>query len=142
MMTRRLALVVAFALTGCSSGPSAPEGVVFPTYPLDGAVPAGIIGGIIQVDDGCIYVARGKERWLVLWPDGYEARMENGRLAVFDDQGALLVSDGENIRLGGGELRPVEMGGVSSADRAAEDFTGETIPARCGHLYWQGYSPD
>jgi hypothetical protein len=44
--------------------------------------------------------------------------------------------EGGRIRAGGGEGRPVEVGGVGAVDDWAEGITGGDIPERCGHLYW------
>jgi hypothetical protein len=57
-------------------------------------------------------------------------------IRVLDRAGEVVGVDGGSIRVGGGEGRPIEMGGGDEADRWAEGLTGGDIPERCGHLYW------
>ena len=112
---RRPSLWVATVIVGVALSPCggrnavAPDGIFFPTVPIGDSYPAGLMEGALQVDDGCVYVVMGDERWLVLWPEGSRATFDGGRLAVHDPDGLLVAHDGGPVRLGGGEINPVEV---------------------------------
>ena len=40
----------------------------------------------------------------VIWPFGYSAREEGGRLAVLDATGTVLAYEGDQVAVGGGEI--------------------------------------
>jgi hypothetical protein len=133
--SRFIAATLLFAACAEPVG-DAPAGVFFPTVPIGEAYPAGLFEGDLEIDDGCLYLAGHGERWLALWPEGYRAERHEGLIRVLDRAGEVVGVDGGSIRVGGGEGRPIEMGGGDEADRWAEGLTGGDIPERCGHLYW------
>lgn len=110
--------------------------VFFPTVPRAEAYPAALIEGVLEERSGCLFVSAGGERWLLLWPEGYAMRVVDGQLEVVDDVGELVGREGDAISLGGGEGRPVEMGGTGDAEAWATALTGVDIPEHCGDLYW------
>ena len=75
-------------------------------------------------------------RRLLLWPEGYTARIADGQLVVLDEKGGVVGRVGEPLRVGGGERNPIEMGGETAAERYASELVGLDIPERCGDLYW------
>lgn len=40
----------------------------------------------------------------VVWPNGYTARDDDGRLAVIDQSGSLVAHEGDRVSVGGGEI--------------------------------------
>jgi hypothetical protein len=52
------------------------DGLFFPTWSAEGAVPAGIVQGTLVKDDRCLYVQRNGQRRLVAWEDGMGFQME------------------------------------------------------------------
>jgi len=128
-----LALMLCFAPAACgANSPDAPPGIFFPTVPAQDAYPTALMGGVLEVRSRCIFV----DRWLLLWPEGYTARLANGRLEVLDETRDVVAIESAQIRVGGGETNPVEVGGADAAERWATDLTGLNIPERCGDLYW------
>ena len=115
---------------------NAPPGLFFPTYEPGGAVPTGIIEGSLEEKDGCLFVTSGSDRWLLLWPDGYSAMRADGAIEISNENDRVIGRTGGPIRLGGGEARPIEVGGVAAVDAWAEGLTGENAPEKCGHQYW------
>ena len=135
----RVSLVVVVALTaaGCGSGePAAPPGIFFPTVPIGDAYPAALMEGVLEEQAGCLFVTVDGDSWLLLWPEGYTARVADGHLDVLDESGEVVGRVGEPLRVGGGETNPVEIGGAAAAERRASELTGLDIPERCGDLYW------
>jgi hypothetical protein len=138
MQARRiLGLAIGVMAAACGSdSATAPEGIFFPTVPLEDAYPAALMDGVLHVRSGCVFAEAPNDSWLLLWPEGYTARYGDGRLEVLDAAGNVVARDGERIRIGGGETRPTEVGGVEAAEGWATDLTGADIPERCGDLYW------
>ncbi len=135
--TRFLVLLLALTSAACSGREAVvPPGVFFPTVPIGDAYPAALIDGHLEVRSGCVFVAATDERWLLLWPEGYTARLVDRRLEALNGSGEVIGREGEAIRLGGGETRPREVGGEAAAERWASELTGLDIPERCGDLYW------
>jgi hypothetical protein len=120
-------LVVGTSLVACSrAGPSAPDGLFFPTVPRQDAYPAALLSARLVERSGCL-VAGGKAGGLVLlWPDGYTARTgQDGRTQVLDENGTVVGTVGEKVTLGGG-------GDVGAFDTP----TAEQTPDACGHKYF------
>jgi hypothetical protein len=140
MLKRSLGTGVAITTAlaaACAKGPTAPDGLFFPTVPRSDAYPAAMLTATLAEQSGCLFASSGHDRWLLLWPEGYSARTaQDGRVEVLDEDQAVIGAVGETIEVGGGETNPVEVGGVAAADEWAERLTGGTIPPACGHLYW------
>jgi hypothetical protein len=135
-------IFVLVSLAGCGAQQAtAPPGIFFPTFELGGDVPAGIIEGSLAEQDGCLFVTSHFERWLLLWPDGYSAKRTGDAIEVLSEDGRVIGNTGDRIRLGGGEARPREVGGVAAADAWATELTGQNAPDRCGHQYWLATGP-
>ncbi|HEY6567712.1 MAG TPA: hypothetical protein VI341_09360 [Actinomycetota bacterium] len=131
------AMLLLLAAAGCDSGePSAPPGIFFPTVPIGDAYPSALIGGVIEARSGCLFISAHEESWLLLWPQGYTAQEVGGEVEVTDEDGERVGRVGDEVRLGGGEGNPTEMGGSDAAERWASDLAGVDIPERCGDLYW------
>jgi hypothetical protein len=119
--------------------PERPESefsIFFPTVPRQDSYPAAVIEGTLEARDGCLFITRDSERWLLLWPKGYRPLWDGVRLRIFGVRGAFVGQAGEPIRLVGGEERPSEVGGAAAAERWASELTGLPMPDRCGDLYW------
>ena len=119
-------LVVATSLAACSHpGPSAPEGLFFPTVRRLDAYPAALLTSQLEERSGCL-VAGGKGGSVLLWPDDYTAKTgPDGRTQVLDENGTVVATVGEPLMLGGGQV------GASFDTRAYQQ-----TPEACGHHYW------
>jgi len=131
-------LCLTLVLAACGAdGPVAPEGIFFPTVPRQDAYPTALMSdGVLEERSGCLFMVVGKERWLLLWPEGYTAKTAQGRIEVLDEDGGLVGTEGERLSVAGGEMNPVEVGGAAAAHEWATGMTGGDIPERCGDLYW------
>jgi hypothetical protein len=111
-------LVVLFA---CGSGAEVEAGVFFPTWSAEGAVPAGIVQGVLVETNGYLYVDANALLTLPIWEEG---------LGFAD--GTLLGPDGEPIA-GIGAVVHGGGGYYGGADGRAhvEDLADERIPDRC-----------
>jgi hypothetical protein len=117
----RRSAVVLLLLVACESGAEVEAGVFFPTWSADGAVPAGIVQGVLVETAGCVYISANGQRTLPVWEEG---------LGFAD--GILLGSDvepiaevGDVVHGGGGWY-----GGAGGREHL-EDLAGERIPNRC-----------
>ena len=111
-----LAASLCLAACGGAPGSVAPEGIFFPTVPRQDAYPAALItGALLEERSGCLFARAGTERWLLLWPDGYTARLAQGRIEVVNEDGTVVGIEGQRLSLGGGESNPAEVGGAASA---------------------------
>jgi hypothetical protein len=121
-------LVVAASLAPCShTGPSAPDGLFFPTIPRQDAYPAALLVGPLAERSGCLVVGEKGFNGLLLWPDGYTARTgQDGRTQVLDEKGTVVATVGEKMSLGGGYV------GASF-----DTLTSQRTPDACGHHRWQ-----
>jgi hypothetical protein len=111
--------IVAAALTlaGCPAVP-VEEGLFFPTWSAEGAVPTGIVQGTLVEDRRCLYVEANDQRTLVVWEDG----MGYEKGALLDASGLPIAQVGQVIHGGGGYY----------GDRGhIEGLSGESIPERC-----------
>jgi hypothetical protein len=124
-------------LAECSSEPVAPPGIAFPTYEAEGPHPGALLDGTLEVEGGCVYLAKDGERWLGLWPNDLRAELDGDRLRIVDGRGSVLVTEGGGILVGGGERRASEMGGFAALESWFAEISGTTIPTGCGHLIWQ-----
>jgi hypothetical protein len=136
-MTKARILAAVIVLAACSSEPVAPPGIHFPTYDADGPQPLALLDGTLQVEDGCVYIAKDGERWLGLWPNGLRAELAGGHLQIVDGHEQVVASEGEPILAGGGERRASELGGFAALDEWFAEIGGTTIPRECGDLSWQ-----
>jgi hypothetical protein len=115
------AVVALLLLVACESGAEVEARDFFPTWRADGAVPAGIVQGVLVETDGCVYISANGRRTLPVWEEG---------LGFAD--GTLLESDGEPIA----QVGEVVHGGGGwyggAGGRAhLEELAGERIPDRC-----------
>lgn len=93
-------LIVALPLTGCRSAPS--DHVELPV--TDRILGDGDLRGVLRFDGrSCAWVERTDgEDVDVVWPDGTVGRVgEDGGL-ILEQDGVVVASEGEQIRLGGG----------------------------------------
>ena len=78
--------------------------------------------GELILTDGCFRLQRAESDsiYLLIWPRGFSARLENGRYQVLDDEGDVVAQVGDFLHLSGGEI-PSDM---------ASGFA-EALPAQC-----------
>jgi hypothetical protein len=115
----RLRLVVAFTtlLAACAAGaspttaPPTPGGEVVLRTQAPQALPtkacmAGLIAGTLIRDAQSGVGLRDDQSAVhsVVWPYGYSARDDGGRLALIDETGRVLAHEGDHVSIGGGEI--------------------------------------
>ena len=83
--------------------------------------------GELVLTDGCFRLQRAEpdSGYLLIWPRGFGARLENGRYQVLDDEGYVVAQVGDFLHLSGGEI-PSDM---------ASGFA-EALPAQCPGPHW------
>jgi hypothetical protein len=101
-----------------SCGGNVETGLFFPTWNPGGAVPSGIVQGVLVEDHRCLFVEANGQRTLVLWEAGLG--YEEG--ALLDPAGEPIAHVGETIHGSGGYY----------GDRVHfENLADEVIPERC-----------
>jgi hypothetical protein len=136
-MTKVRILAVLMTLASCSNEPVAPPGIHFPTYDADGPQDAGLLDATLEVEAGCVYLAKDGERWIGLWRNDFRAELAGEHLQIVDGNGEVLAIEGEPILAGGGERRASELGGFAALNEWFAGIGGTTIPRECGDLAWQ-----
>ncbi len=88
-----------------------------------------LLAGTLVVEDGCLRVAEGggDSSHLVIWQPDYFVNNKDGLIEILDREGAVIGRVGEQLRLGGGEIRLTQT--LLSQLR-------EPIPAGCAGPYW------
>jgi hypothetical protein len=71
----------------------------------------------------------GLINYLLLWPPGYGARVENGEVEIVDGSGRVVARVGEEVRLGGGAI-PVDLDSEKYRQLRYE------LPGDCLGPYW------
>jgi hypothetical protein len=118
-------MLIVLVLPACRGldDPGASIGVFFPRYGSMGSTPAALTEGRLEVKDGCLWLVRTVgTKILPIWPGGYGVRGMVGTLEVTDSAGHVVATEGQSVRMGGGEY-PV-------AD--ARRLMGREEPAACG----------
>lgn len=65
------------------------------------------IQGVLRVDDDqCAYLEAGQDgadpgRVYVVWPSGFHARLDRGRMTLYDADGTAIAQDGDVVSAGG-----------------------------------------
>lgn len=97
--------VLAVVLIACSPTPDqSASDVYLPTYMLSGdAVPAGDIEGQLTLEEDCLWIDTGEQRYLALWPEGSEIDAHGDSISVILPAGDTLTVGG-SIYVGGGEV--------------------------------------
>lgn len=135
-----VAALVLLAATGCSETSEGPAGllgsvvlddVLFLTLEEEQTVVMdALFEGRVTLDDaGCLRLD-GPDAHTVVWPKDFELTVEDGTLAVRDDEGRPVGRIGGSFRLGGGEV-PVLHEGIPLGPEAVEE--AET---RCPGRFW------
>jgi hypothetical protein len=117
----RPSVVVLLLMVACESGAEVEAGGFFPTWSADGAVPTGIVQGVLDETDGCVYISANGQRTLPVWEEGLG--FADGTLLESD--GDPFAQVGEVVHGGGGWY-----GGAAGREHL-EDLAGERIPNRC-----------
>jgi len=111
------AILLLLVGSGCERAPVEP-GMFFPTWSPEGAVPTGIVQGVLVREDRCLFVEGNRERTLVVWEEGLGFDGD----ALLSFAGAPIAHLGETIHGGGGYF----------SDRGhMERLAQEAIPDRC-----------
>ena len=111
-----LALAAATLMGACAAGPSAPSrptagAIALRTQPPQPAgtataCMAALLSGTL-VRDGVAGLRVRDEQGhshQVIWPNGFSARDDGGRLAVIDQSGTVVAHEGDRVSIGGGEI--------------------------------------
>ncbi len=86
-----------------------------------------LLGGEIVEVDGCLRVG-SRDGSLIIWPDGYRAGMQDGRVVVLDGSGRIVARVGDQVSMGGGEVSREHIEGW--------DLIDPKPPAACPGPYW------
>lgn len=121
MFARALLALAAATLVGaCAAGPSAPSGATAtpgaialrtqqqqpqPAGTATACMAALVTGTLVRDGDAGIRLRdeQGQARQ-VIWPNGFSARHDGGRLAVVDQSGTVVAHEGDRVSIGGGEI--------------------------------------
>jgi hypothetical protein len=97
--------------------------------PEEPVVRAGVsFEGVLRERDGCVRVASGSRGDdLVVWPHGFRAATERGKVVVLDPQGRVAARVGERVEMGG---MPYRVGQVPRKG-------GWDLPAGCPGPYFE-----
>jgi len=93
------------AAAACQS-PDAADDVYFPTHTFVDYGPAGELrNAVLVLDSSCLWLEpqEGEERFMALWPEGWNLRRAGDDLEVRTPSGAAAVV-GQAITVGGGEM--------------------------------------
>jgi hypothetical protein len=80
--------------------------------------PAGLIRGTLVADERWGIALRGEGNFTreVIWPHGFTARLEAGRVAVIHGNGSVVAREGDVVEIAGGETTSdgpwLECGGI------------------------------
>jgi hypothetical protein len=119
-----LSVVAALVIAACAAASPA---IAVPTLEPEPAgtpqaCPAALIEGILRADEewGIVLEATDGAKVKVLWPHGYSARVDDGGLALIDEDGSIVAHAGDLVQVGGGgtdaEGTWVGCGGVTVID--------------------------
>ncbi len=91
------------------------------------------LDGELVERDGCLRVRGGPgEDYLVVWPHGFRAATEHGRIVVLDSWGRVAARVGEQVQLGGKYFRadrtPRTSRGNTTAGCPGPYFTAQEVP--------------
>jgi hypothetical protein len=113
--------------------PATEPSIYFPTQePVDGEreVMEALLFGNLTVVDKCIWVITEDGEpiniYLIIWPPNFTLNSGTDPAQIIDDNGNVVASIGDDVRLSGGEHR-----------RLLDPSVSETLPPSClGGPYW------
>ncbi|UCB43884.1 MAG: hypothetical protein JSV77_04350 [Dehalococcoidales bacterium] len=80
------------------------------------------------LSEGCLRLTQVFSRsYLIIWPYGYELRLEDKTIQVLNADGQVVACVGDWIVLGGG---------VSDSIEVIENCIGQPLPPDCTGPYW------
>lgn len=97
-----------------------------PTHNQAGGGPAALLEGVLVQAGPCVYVSASEQRWLAIWPPGFDL----SGAKVVDASGVAVATIGQPISVGGGEYTE----GMYSFLRTL--MPNDVTPACRGGLYW------
>lgn len=129
---RLLVLLMGFALSvvGCAVSEKTPENDEPTPMPAPMVVVTRMTALRIEpltMVDGCLRIGDSEASNLVVWPPDFEVSIENDTIRVLYDDHEVEVRLGQVIRLGGGEVKSLEV---------FDERTRQQIPAGCPGPYW------
>ncbi len=116
--------------------PGPARGIRLPTQEAEESpmvrAPLPLDGELVE-RDGCLRVRGGPgEDYLVVWPHGFRAATEHGRIVVLDSWGRVAARVGEQVQLGGKYFRadrtPRTSRGNTTAGCPGPYFTAQEVP--------------
>lgn len=114
MIRRRLSGLIAAALLVGACGASGYSSASAPTLTALVTQPPGLVCmdavtvGMLVADasTGVAFGTPGGPHGEILWPAGWSDRLDDGRIAVVDDRGAIVAHVGDTVWMGGGGPEP------------------------------------
>jgi len=88
---------------------------------------AELIGELLLVDD-CLRVnAAADASYLILWQPEFSLKAENDSLHILNEAGQVVATVGEEVYLGGGEVRSIDH---------LDEYVRQQLPPACPGPYW------
>ncbi len=125
-----LLMVSSVSFTGCEKDVTESD-IYFPTpeEPLN-AYPDALTEGQLIFDGEYILLKSGvpffNTEMLLIWPYGYSVEVGKGKIRILDDNGVIVASVGDHVKMGGGE-NPVSN---------VEKLIGESLPDDWNGTCW------
>jgi hypothetical protein len=90
-------------------------------------------GGQVAVDHaGCVHLVSGNHITDVVWPAGYTAEYEDGRVVIRNSDGQVVLLEGDEFRAGGGSLTPRHPEDLACRASGSSEvfYINDQLPAR------------
>lgn len=128
--TRRDQMASLLVRTLSFLGGPADEAVLLPTHGSDETPSALLFGEVVgDTDLGCVWLSPSDSDELIaaLWPSGYRAEFEP--LRIFDESGAEVAREGQQLDIGGG-ASPVHVDRIPDQCRTGDEawWVGSVAP--------------
>jgi hypothetical protein len=124
-------LTVPIILVSCNNSPTSSSPPFFPVLKEPNPINFDLLAvGRLSLEDNCLRLkplALFGESLLLIWPYGYTLKIEGKKIRVVDNNGIVVASVGDKIKVGGGEIS-LEM---------VEEYIGEPLSDNCTGPYWR-----
>jgi hypothetical protein len=93
------------------------------------AVMEALVRGTLVLVDNCIRVQYDEVgiNYLLIWPPDFSISFENGTIEIVNEDGKIVASLGDNVQMGGGEIKLLSL-----LDKSIQ----EQVPPQCPGPYW------
>lgn len=105
----------------------APSPVVFFPVQVEASGMEGLLPGILKLDNGYLRIKYFDNNYLIIWPPGYSWRIKDEKIQIINEKNQHCATVGDNILLGGGEIKSIAM---------VETYIGQKLPDDCEGPFW------